>query len=257
MTQLLRDLIQRPLSWRESAFQSRLFFQIIYDQISASEGSDSGMKKTIISLLCILCFMVACDEGNASSKTALAEEVFKNANEVFLLVSGDGLEWMQSALECHGKEEQCADRFINRIPEPMKVTSESRDQYLARIKNDYKSYPAPLREEALRISLVDAISKNVTAGLTPVIVDDAQNYLNKKDALIVVARLFIYRELSPAIATLSLSFYRPNVSNQARFQSIYYERTTVIPLNLSEQEIADRLSTVGSAAGLHLVKWSH
>jgi hypothetical protein len=208
-------------------------------------------KKPWILVVCI-CFIVSCKESNAASRSALGEEVFKGINEVALIISGDDAEWMQVALECHGQEEKCADEYINRIPEPMKTTSESRDQYLARIKKDYKNIPGPLRKEALQATLIKAISKKVTPGLTPIIIDNAGEYLDKKDALIVIARIFIYRDIDPSIATLSLSFYRPDISNEARFQSLFYERTTVIPLNLSESEIAKRIEASANSTGFNL-----
>ncbi len=83
--------MERPLSWRESAFQSRLFFQIIYDQISASEGDDSGMKKTIkyFLVLCVLVPGIAISKGFASDIKNSRSPVYEGVKQIYIYVDYD------------------------------------------------------------------------------------------------------------------------------------------------------------------------
>jgi hypothetical protein len=67
----------------------------------------------------------------------------------------------------------------------------------------------------------------------------------------------VRRDDIPHIAVLNLSFYRPGISEEALFASISYSRTTIIPLNLNETQILDRIKNSAQGIDLYFTKKSH
>lgn len=216
------------------------------------------MKKTLPFLLVLSCLILACKQSEASS-ASWREEVFSGFNEIVLIVSGDDAEWMKLALECHDKEEQCADEYISRIPEYMRTTSESRDQYLKRIKQDYKDFPQPLHKEILRPLLSNMIQEEISPNIVPIVTAeiDAEKYSQKTDTLIVLAKLYIHKDIIPRMASITLSFYRPNISKTATLQSLYLTRTAIIPLNSPNEDIEKIIKEMVRGLSLNFVEKSH
>jgi hypothetical protein len=195
-----------------------------------------------------------------TSRSQRPAAFFQGIREVVLYVRWSEPDWAAEALRCHGMEEQCGDEFISRIPEYMKPTTESRDEYVSRLKEDFRDYPSPLRPDALKQALAGAIRKEFTNHHT-VLVEDTptgiHGYITKRGTAIVIIDLYIQKDTSPHIAILNASLYRPYLQPAESFASLSLRKTVAIPLNLSEAEIGQRVRSATTGWYLYWIDRYH
>lgn len=211
-------------------------------------------KKWLLGFICILGVMLYGPK-EIFAESNLDTKFLAGFDEVVLYVEGvDTSGDYQEAIRCHGIEEQCADVYIAKIPDYMKPTAESRDQYLNRLKETYRDCPPPLRTHELESALGGAILKKFKKD--PIIVADRkllEAYIDKKGTLIVIVKLSIQTDTVPHIAVLNSSLHRFGLKLKSTdlFEAVFYRKTAAIPLDLAEEEIAKRV-LLSIRGGWHL-----
>lgn len=174
---------------------------------------------------------------------------YDNIDQVVLIFPK--AQWsFREAVVCQGIEEKCADNYIAKLPENMKLTS-VRDKYIARLKDHLKNYPMPLREESLRAAMTDFINKHFKSIKDIVDLGSSfehlDKYTGKPNTLIILTKVVIHKDMEPPLAILQVEVGPIHRGKRAHVSAI------PIPLNLPETEIAKRLSSSLKGLGMSAV----
>lgn len=139
-----------------------------------------------------------------------SESYFKNVKQVALYIQSP--KWdEQEALRCHGIEEKCANERENRIPEYMRSNEITQNEYINKLKEDYKKYPKFLQPETMQNSFVPVLNDLFNIDSDIIILDsneDLQRYLSKNDTLIVHIKYSIPDISGIRLTILQIIFYK-------------------------------------------------
>lgn len=196
-------------------------------------------------LFFVTVLLCGCDGRKVNA--SIDQIFFDGVEEIVLYVQGVENLWdYQEALRCHGMEGQCAEEYAARTPDYMREISESRDEYLKKITSDYNDLKLPLRTDALNDIFRSAALEKFN--IQPDVVnsrDALVEYFSKKGVLIVLAKLTIHKDIAPHVAVLNISLHRFDLEMTAvdAFEADFYRKTEIFPLDLSDEQVKQRLST--------------
>ncbi len=151
----------------------------------------------------------------------------------------------EEAVECHGREEECADENGG-----LKIYPEKQEEYIQDLKRMYANYPRQIRKETVEKLFLEKAQEVISPYVVsenkePIILDDYNfhEFVETPGHLTIVIDARIVNHTEPNIAIISFGFYRPDISN---FTSAMKMRHFVAaPLNLSEdyleKEVKDLL----------------
>ena len=209
--------------------------------------------KSISKILFLGLAMTACwsNAGHAACKPMWKPEnpIFNDLKRVNLLVDGLANKY-QDALDCHGREAQCADQALKYAPE-------RRPEFLKSLADNYRAYPEPVRRERvlsvfstmLKQKLMPHVAPGPDCSVPdPVVIDlRKQQGLPQHEAiegdpatLTVSVIESITSDTKPPIAVFSVILYRPDPTH-ADFGTQMPSFVTAIPLDLPDDQIASRL----------------
>lgn len=151
----------------------------------------------------------------------------------------------KQAIDCHGREESCANVPGSFYP-PV-----DRTRYIEQLKQDYNSFPAPLRTDNLVKLFSDLINRNIapwiqtdeTGKVPDLVVIDRQpgaGDINIPGTLVITIKLSIDDMFTPEIGILTNHLYRfdkPICAFDGGF-----DNPIAIPFDLPEEAISDRLN---------------
>jgi hypothetical protein len=158
----------------------------------------------------------------------------------------------ETALTCHGIEEQCTNNLVH-------YSEQERKDYLKSLFDRYNTYREPVRRDKLIRVFSDVLKQKlmplVVPGpdckpVDPVVLDlhassDWEAIERDPAALTVSVELNIVDTTAPPIGMLTVFHYRPD-NNYMRFGSRTQWYATAIPLDLPDDQIAARLTEFAS-----------
>ncbi len=147
----------------------------------------------------------------------------------------------KEAIRCHEKEELCANEYEARIPEYIKSTSMSRDEYIKKLKQDFLNYAVLFQSKTFKDFIANILSNNLNIKTEPLFLEsekETQDYLKRKNTLIVKISNYKHTGVEPPITVLQISFIRPDLSQEL----FALERAIPLPTGLSKEKILEMVA---------------
>jgi hypothetical protein len=167
------------------------------------------------------------------------DPVFQDMKGVALYVEVVPVKYSQ-AVECHGREESCAEKYAGKGP------SHHRDELIRQLKADYSAFPAPLHYDNLVKEFTDGITSKILPYVTPqnctrppvavYSISDLQPSADEKhrDILTVAVKLHII----DSMAVMNVNLYRPDQAHSDFASQVQMEQVGAIPSGLPEEQLA-------------------
>lgn len=154
------------------------------------------------------------------------------------------------AVDCHGREEECADENGG-----LSLYPERRKEFIEDLKSTYDLLPKPLHEKNLQGFLTDAIKtkfgpyllENEDGTTNDIVIiqnTGSEDYNTTLNTLVVMADLTIFDDIEPPVAVLDLEFVRPEHDYANFWQQYTLQRSTAIYLDMTDQEISKQLDAL-------------